>query len=209
VQIVPSARRVAAPLALAASLFALAAGNAQASLLVADGAHCGDYSYSQVFMPWADPANYTPAPGGSFERGNGRWSLVGAARATDDNESFRVGASSDHSSLSLTNGGIAVSPAMCVGLAQPDIRVFFKQTGGSTIAGLQVDVLFDDAAGNTQAQSIGTLGGASSWTLSPQMMIVANLLPLLDTGTPVAFRFTAIGGSFQIDDLYVDPWQRP
>ena len=39
--------------------------------------------------------------------------------------------------------------------------------------------------------------------------VVANLLPLLDQGTPVAFRFTALGGSFQIDDLYVDPWGRP
>jgi hypothetical protein len=41
------------------------------------------------------------------------------------------------------------------------------------------------------------------------MVIVANLLPLLDQGTPVSFRFSAVGDSFQIDDLYVDPWARP
>jgi hypothetical protein len=40
------------------------------------------------------------------------------------------------------------------------------------------------------------------------MAIVANLLPLLDEGTPVAFRFTASGGSYAIDDAYVDPWSR-
>jgi hypothetical protein len=190
-------------------VLALAAGSARASLLVADGAHCGDYTYSQVFLPWGDPANYTLAPGGDFERGSARWDLLGASRDTGDNESFQVGGRHDRASLSLPSGSVAVSPAMCVGLAEPDLRVFFKQTGGPTLAGLQVEVLFDDATGTTQSQTIGTLGGASSWTLSPQMMIVANLLPLLDKGTPVAFRFTAIGGSFQIDDLYVDPWQRP
>jgi len=39
---------------------------------------------------------------------------------------------------------------------------------------------------------------------------VANLLPLLPNGhTPVAFRFTPIrGGSWSIDDVHVDPYQR-
>jgi hypothetical protein len=40
------------------------------------------------------------------------------------------------------------------------------------------------------------------------MAIVANLLPLLDEGTPVAFRFSASGGSYAIDDVYVDPWNK-
>ncbi|HET8536365.1 MAG TPA: hypothetical protein VFL73_04210, partial [Solirubrobacteraceae bacterium] len=63
--------------------------------------------------------------------------------------------------------------------------------------------------GNTQSLTIGTLGGVTgAWKLSPQMAIVANLLPLLDEGTPVAFRFTASGGSYAIDDVYVDPWSR-
>ena len=40
------------------------------------------------------------------------------------------------------------------------------------------------------------------------MPIVANLLPLLPNGmTPVQFRFSASGGGFQIDDLYVDPYR--
>ena len=47
---------------------------------------------------------------------------------------------------------------MCVGLGEPDSRVFFKQTGGLPGAMLQVDVLFDDAAGTTQAQTIGDAG---------------------------------------------------
>ena len=62
---------------------------------------------------------------------------------------------------------------------------------------------------NVRVRTIGTLGGVTgAWKLSPQMAIVANLLPLLDEGTPVAFRFTASGGSYAIDDAYVDPWSR-
>jgi hypothetical protein len=207
VQLVSITRRIAAPLIAAAALFALGAGSAHASLLVADGENCGDYTASQVFLPWADVANYTLAPGGDFENGNYGWT-GDATRVTTDNEPFNIGSASDHSSLSIASGGVATSPALCVGLGEPDARVFFKQTSGSSFAGLRVEALFDDAYGNTHSVSMGVLGGSRAWTLSPQMMIVANLLPLLDNGTPVAFRFSAIGGTFQIDDLYVDPWHR-
>jgi len=209
VHVVSRSRRIAAPLALAVALFVLGAGSARASLLVADGANCSDYTYDQVFLPWADPANYTLAPGGSFESNDAKWSLIGASREADENESFNVGRDSDHSSLLINNGGTAISPAMCVGLGQPTARVFFKQVDGLSLAGLRIDVLFDDVTGATHTQYIGMLGARSAWTPSPQLAIVANLLPLLDAGTPVAFRFTALGGSFQIDDLYVDPWARP
>ena len=207
-QVVSITRRIAAPLVLAAALFALGAGSAHASLLVADGENCNDYTSSQVFLPWADIANYTLAPGGSFETGDYGWGGAGSSRVTNDNEPYKVGGANDHSSLSIAGGGFATSPAMCVGLGQPDVRVFTKQTSGSKFAALRVEALFDDAYGNTRSVTIGTLGGTGSWALSPQMAIVANLLPLLDDGTPVAFRFTALGGTFQIDDLYVDPWSR-
>jgi hypothetical protein len=209
VQTTPRARRLAAPLAVVAALLALgAAGSAHASLLPDSGAGCNDYSMSQVFLPWADPANYTRVPGGSFEKSNGHWTLVGASRDPSDNEPYRVGGASDHSSLAIADGGIALSPAMCVGLGEPDSRVFFKQTGGVPGAMLQVDVLFDDVTGTTQAQTVAELGVSPAWVLSPQILTMANLLPTLGAGSSaVAFRFTAIGGSFKIDDLYVDPYR--
>jgi hypothetical protein len=208
VRFVSRTRRLAAPVALAIALFVLGAGSAHASLLVADGANCSDYTYSQVFLPWADPAYYTAVPGGDFEKADKQWQLIGASRVTDDNESFGVAGANDHSSLSIPNGATAISPAMCVGLGEPTVRMFFKQNAGVPLARLRVDVLFDDVTGTTQAQSIGWVGVISDWSPSQQMTILANLLPLLDVGTPVAFRFTALGGSFQIDDLYVDPWNK-
>jgi hypothetical protein len=210
VQLVSITRRIAAPLAVISALLALGAGTASASLLPDDGAWCDDYTGSQVFLPWADPASYTLAPGGAFENSSSKWTLIAASRDTTDNEPFHVSGDNDHSSLQIDNGGTALSPAMCVGLGQPTARMFFKQTGGLPGAGLQVDVLFDDASGTTQAQTIGMLGVAQQWRLSPQLLTMANLLPTIGAASSaIAFRFTAIGGSFKIDDLYVDPWQKP
>ena len=209
-QVVSTIRRVTAPLALATALLALGAGSANASLLPDDGASCSDYSYSQVFLPWADPASYTPAPGGDFEKNKSHWTLVAASRDSSDNEPWKVGGATDHSSLNISDGGTALSPAMCVGIGEPDSRVFFKQTAGLPGAMLQVDVLFDDASGATQAQTIAELGVAQQWRLSPQLLTMANLLPTIGAGSSaIAFRFTALGGSFKIDDLYVDPWHKP
>jgi hypothetical protein len=210
VQSHPITRRVVAPIAVAVALLASAAGSASASLIPDDDGWCNSSSGSQVFLPWADPASYTLAPGGSFENNRSRWTLIAASRDTSDNEPFHVSGANDHSSLSINNAGLALSPAMCVGIGEPTARVFFKQTGGLPGATLQIDVLFDDASGTTQAQTIGMLGVAQQWRVSPQLLTMANLLPTLGAGTTaVAFRFTAIGGSFQIDDLYVDPWHRP
>jgi hypothetical protein len=202
-------RRIVAPLIAAAGLFALGASSAHASLLVASGEGCNDYSSSQVFLPFADVANYTLAPGANFESGASSWNLSGAGVVSGDNEPFNVGGASDSSSLAISSGGVATSPAMCVGIQNPTLRIFYKRTSGSIVSGLRVDALFEDSLGNTQSLTIGTLGGVTgAWKLSPQMAIVANLLPLLDEGTPVAFRFTANSGTYQIDDVYVDPWSK-
>jgi hypothetical protein len=208
VLVVSTVRRIAAPIVLAGALFALGVGSAHASLLAADATSCRDYSYSQVFLPWADPASYTLVPGGDFEHADKNWQLIGASRVTNENEAYDVGGPNDHSSLRLPDGAVAVSPAMCVGLGEPTLRMFFKQTSGLGLARLRVDVLFETATGATLSQSIGWVGALGTWSPSQQMAIVANLLPLLDGGTPVAFQFTAVGGSFLIDDAYVDPWSR-
>jgi len=208
VKFVSTTRRIAAPLILAAALLTLGAGSAGASLLP-DGGVCDNSSASQVFLPWADPASYTLVPGGNFENSGSHWTLVAASRDTSDNEPFHVTNASDHSSLSISDGGTALSPVVCAGLGEPDARVFFKQTSGLPGAALQVDVLFDDATGTTQAQTIAELGVAQQWRLSPQLLTMANLLPTIGAGsTAIAYRFTAVGGSFKIDDLYIDPWSR-
>ncbi len=191
-------------LALVAALALAVPASAQAGTLVASAPNCDEQALSQPFAPWLDPASYTLDNGGSFEGGASGWSLSGASVASG-NESYKVGGADDSSSLSLPSGSSATSAPICVGLEHPTIRVFARN-GGSPFASLRVDVLFEDAAGGVHSLTIGNVGSTSSWQPSPQMPVVANLLPLLPGEyTPVEFRFVPQGGNWSIDDVYVDP----
>src|SRR5205823_679050 len=72
-----ASRRFASTVALAIAALALSAPLAQAGPLADSATSCADQTYSQPFLPWADPASYTLAPNGSFEHGSGSWSLSG------------------------------------------------------------------------------------------------------------------------------------
>lgn len=180
---------------------------AQAGVLVSSATGCDDQVYEQPFLPWADPANYVLAPSGTFEGGSGGWALSGGASVVSGNESFYVHAAGESSSLAVPAGATATSAAMCVGIEHPTLRIFARNTG-SVLSTLKVEVLFEDAAGGVHALPIGLLASGSQWQPSVVMPIVANLLPLLPgEHTAVAFRFSANGGNWKIDDVYVDPYR--
>jgi hypothetical protein len=108
--------------------------------------------------------------------------------------------------LRVGSDGRATSPAMCVTLLHPTLRFLARNADGPT-GTLGVEVLFEDLAGRRKSLPIGVVAGGDSWTPTLPMPIVANLLALLPGGqTPVAFRFTARGGDWRIDDVYVDPY---
>ena len=55
----------------------------------------------------------------------------------------------------------------------------------------------------------GTVSGSSTWAPSPRLeLLLSNVLSLVGTRA-VAFRFTpvGVGASYQIDDVYLDPWK--
>ncbi len=177
---------------------------AHAGLLVPSAENCDDAPASQVFLPWLDPANYVPAPGATAENKHG-WNLDGAS-IVDGNEPWHVVSREDSRSLSIPAGASATTDTMCVGLEHPTLRYFVKQTGGSSLkTGLRTEVLFEGPAG-VESLTIGYADGYG-WHPTAQMVVTASLLPLLPgERTPVAFRFTAVNGNFQIDDVHVDPW---
>ena len=187
----------------------LAAAPAHAGLLVGSGTNCGSPSESQVFLPWVDVANYTLVPGGNFEAGAPSWSLSGAAQDVAGNETYDVSGASDSQSLSLPAGSSATSPTVCVGIKNPDLRLFVLNSGDPPST-LSVSVNYIDAFGYTASATIGQITGGPSWTPSVQDPILVNLLPLLPNQmTPVSFTFTPQGqGNWQIDDVYVDPMGR-
>jgi hypothetical protein len=198
------------PLLLVATALAvgalLAPAGASAGALVASAPDCDQQSLSQPFTPWLDPAHYQFAPDGGFEADAAGWDLSGGAATTSGNEPYYIHDGGDSRSLALPAGSSATSPTVCVGIEHPTLRFVAKRTSG-LLASVGVEVLFEDAAGDTHSLPIGTVGGTNSWQPTAPMVVVANLLPLLPGDyTPVQFRFTAGGGGLRIDDTYVDPW---
>jgi hypothetical protein len=190
------------------TLGVLAAGApiAQAGLLVSSAQDCDAQVLERPFLPWLDPAQYTLAPAGTFENGTASWTLVGGAAIVPGNETFYAHGEDESSSLSLPSGSSATSASMCVGIEHPTLRIFARNRGG-LLSTLKAEVLYEDAGGETRAMPIGLVTGGSQWKPSLPMPIVVNLLPLLPgEHTAVAFRFSTTG-SWQIDDVYVDPYR--
>lgn len=196
------------------ALIALAAGaaTANAGVLVASAPSCDDQALSKTFLPWLDVADYTALPGGDFEGTMAGWSFSGGAGVASGNSPYAVGGDDDASSLSLASGSSATSAPICVGLTHPTVRFFAKRRSTGLLASLstlRVDVLFELADGTVASLPIGSATSDGSWQPTLPMVVVANLLPLLPgEHTPVAFRFTAQGGSWSVDDVWVDPYSR-
>jgi len=179
---------------------------ASAGVLVDGVTGCDDSTASQVFMPWLDPANYVLAPGGDFESGSA-WTSDGAS-VVSGNEPWNVVGANDHKSLQIAAGDSATSPSMCVGLEHPSLRFFARSSDTDPLSSMRVDVIYENSLGLLESLPIGNLSPNSSWSPTSPMAVIANLLPLLPgERTAVAFRFVPQGsGSWQIDDIHVDPW---
>lgn len=183
---------------------------AQAGPLVASAPVCEEQLLSQPFLPWLDPINYTLAPDGGFENGADAWRLTGGAATVAGNESYYVRRAGDSHSLKLPSGSSATSSTMCVGLGHPLLRLFVRNTG-SLLSTLRVEVKFEDVAGRVHTLPVGVAVGSGSWQPTLPIPVVANLLPLLPGNqTPIRLRFVpqGAGGSWRIDDVYVDPRSR-
>jgi hypothetical protein len=182
------------------ALAALASAGSPGAL----AAGCPEQSLSQTFLPWLDVAWYVPAPDGGFEGGAEDWTLANGAAVVDGNDPYLGGARS----LALPGGASATSAPMCIGLEHPTIRLFARNTGAPGSA-LGVSVVFSDPLGVKRSLPVGVVGAGDTWSPTPILPIVVNLLAL--TGDQrVSFRFTALDdrGEWTIDDVYVDPYKK-
>jgi hypothetical protein len=199
-------RRHAAVLAAVCSSLVLAVPAAEASPLPAS---CPQTALEQPFLPWLDPLHYVLAPDGGLEAGGAGWDLDGGAAVSAGNEPFNVHGDGDSKSLALPTGASAVSPQMCIGLDRPLMRLFVRRTAGSLLSMLKIEVLYDGPSGNLNVTSLGVLTLGSGWQPTTPAPILASVLPVIDgTSAQVAFRFTAMSGSWRVDDVYVDPYAK-
>jgi hypothetical protein len=185
----------------------ITASTAAAGDLRDSAASCSSQVLEQPFKRWLDPAKYFLVPGGSFEDGAPGWQLNGSSLASG-NESFAVRGLKDATSLAIPNGASATTPAMCATLLHPDLR-FFVRNKGSLLGLLRVDVLVDTPLG-VVTLPISVVPAGQAWVPTLPIPFLVNALALVgkDGTTGIAFRFTAmLGGSFQIDDVYVDPYR--
>ena len=191
---------------LTASAIALAAPvAAHAGALVADAPNCDAQNAAQVFSPWADPAWYVLAPGGAAESGAG-WTTSAGATVVAGNEPWQIHGVTDGSALQLAPGATATTATMCIGIENPDLRLFVKGLNGS----VSVESIVETSSGDVVSVPVGVVASSAAWAPTTVMPITAALLPLLSGDhTPVQFRFTSTGqGAVTIDDVYVDPFGR-
>ena len=199
------ARAAGAAVAIAAASAAVSAP-AQAGVLTTSATDCGTPEVSQPFKPWLDTSNYKLV--GDFEHGAGGWTLTGGAKVVSGDATPLVGDAGDAWSLALPAGASATTPPVCVGVNDPTLRFFTRRSSG-LLSTLSVSVDVQTSLGVWVTLPLGAdLGGA--WHPSAPMLVVANLLPLLPNDqTAVRFRFAPLlAGSWQIDDVYVDPRSR-
>lgn len=165
---------------------------------------CPEQPVGQVFLPWGDPARYASVTDGGMETQRGAWTLSDSATFAPVNEPFFVRSASDRWSAKLMPGASAASAPTCVGIGHPTLRLFARSanpTGGT----LRIAVGYSDLSGVRRSQQIAMLAGDGSWAPTPPVAIVANVLALV-TPQQVRFRFTADGGQWLVDDVYVDPY---
>lgn len=180
---------------LAVIAVAFSAGPAQADLINLNP--CDGSPLSQPFAPWLDPASYELAPAGDFE--TPAWSLAGGAALVPGSEPYAATGTLGSFSLSLPSGATAQSPALCVDAAYPTIRFFIAGTGSVAVS--VVDGSLEVPAGVAVA--------SGDWQPSPVMVTDSALLGALSDGTAqVSLRFTGLTGTPQVDDVFVDPWNR-
>ncbi len=202
----PRGRRLlaAAAAVAAATVTAVAAPAAHAAPVNPEGCVV-EHALTNPFIAWDDAADYALAPAGDFEADG--WQLSGGAAVVDGNQPFDIGAPGVNS-LALPPGAVATSAPMCIDETYPHFRLFARGASrrGTSRPALKAEVLFLDDTGAVQARDASSFRPESGWAPSPNLAI--DVPWTVGEAAPVQFRFTAVSGAAQIDDVYVDPYGR-
>jgi hypothetical protein len=187
------------PAIAAAALLAIPAANAglldPITQIVAPT--CGSTSYP--FKQFGDTHAYFGFTNNGFESGSYGWSLAGGAYVGSGNEPWYVNGWGNRS-LVLPPGASATSPGFCINLFDPAVRLFARGPAGGD---LQVQVLFRGLTGNLLGiLNYGDTAGTGSWVPTNRSASVLAL-PLLTSYAQI--RVTAVSGTWQADDGFVDP----
>jgi hypothetical protein len=207
--LIPSRRRLwIKGLVGALALVCIPAASAHAAALI-NTDPCDNATLTQPFAPWGDSNYYKLVPGGDFEGSLAGWAFTGGAARVTGSEPFGVTGSVGKYSVHLPAGGSVQSPYTCVDFAYPTFRFFAKNNG--LLSTVLVSVVYKLPLLGPVTIPVGPVVLSPTWSPTVLPMLTAAEVPslvnsLLGLGTPeVALKFTALTGSSQIDDVYVDP----
>jgi hypothetical protein len=158
---------------------------------------CNSSTLSQPFARWGDLGSYELAPGGDFE--TPAWTLNGGAQRVSGSEPYAATGTLGSWSLALPAGSSAQSPLTCVDAAYPTVRFFIA--GSGLVALSLVD-------GNLVIPA-GIAVAGHSWLPTPVMVTTSAVVAATSGGVAqVSLRITALAGDPQVDDVFIDPWNR-
>jgi hypothetical protein len=184
------------------ALTAASAAPAQAALISTNT--CDSSSLSQPFAAWGDNASYKLVPGGDVESSASGWKLSGAATTVAGSEPFGITGSVGATSLSIPAGASVQSPFTCVNAGYPALRFMARNDG--VLSTLAVTLTYKDPILGLVPIPVGTVTLSNTWQPTLRMPTLALVGGLLSGGTAqVSVHFTALIGSSQIDDVFVDP----
>lgn len=159
---------------------------------------------SEPFAQFGDTDSYFGFSNNGFENGTAGWNVSGAS-VSSGNEPWDVGGSGS-SSLSIGPGGSASSPKVCAALNAPHWRLFAHSNGAN--GDLHAQVVFYGLLGNVLGVLNFTSFSAADYTSwEPTTFVPSTLaLPLLTWSAQLRLISSATSGTWQVDDVYVDPW---
>lgn len=164
---------------------------------------CG--ATAQPFAQFGDYNSYFGFGNNGFESGSYGWKLSGGASVVSGNEPWYVNGFGSHS-LSIPAGATASSPLVCTALDAPDWRMFAHSAGAN--GSLRAQIVFYGLLGNiTGILNVTSFSpdGYTTWTPSSDVPSILSL-PLATTYAQLRLTSTATSGTWQVDDVFVDPW---
>ena len=171
-------------------------------------ASCPTPPVSNPFSQWGDSNDYFLVPGGSFEGTADQlgWTLSNAS-LTPGNEPFNVNDPGDQQSLTINAGGSATSPYFCVDDSMSGLRFFAQQAGAGT--DLRVKALLQNSDGSVTVVALADFadGSMPAWAPTDSLGGSGHLPAGSSLMVALRFRAPASSGSWQIDDIYVDPYR--
>ena len=199
-------RRAVCACAIAIAATAVLSGSAIAGDAPAS-AGCPAVPTVQPFAPWEDLGDYFLAPGGDIEDAAAAWDLSGTAAPVAGNESFNVAGAGHDTSLSLPADSSATTAAFCIGIEHRTMRFFLR---GPSTGVVHVDAVYAKRTDMEKSVRLASVAAGTTWAPSPIVAMVVNEFAADHANAlPVSLRFTPRGtGTWQIDDVFVDPYRR-